>query len=286
MTALVRQSFFEQAAHAVIGAMRSPHTRAAYAADLARWIAFARVADFDPASATLMDATSFRDLQLGERSAASAHRTIAALSSVYGKLLRASMQTGQRIVAANPFHPAMLGWPVQPREGKTQAVDDLAARRMIAAAEQAGDLRAVAVLRMLWETGLRRASVAAIRPELLTGGRLLTQIKGGKEAAVVVPPAALAALRALFAAGGKMPTVSGINRIVTLYAQRARAEGVTPHGFRAAFVTAAYDAGVPEYEIQAAVHHADPATTRRYDRGARGGAVAATVAARRDSGEL
>lgn len=58
MTALVRQTLFEQAAHALIAAMRSPHTRAAYAADLARWIAFARVADFDPASATLMDATS------------------------------------------------------------------------------------------------------------------------------------------------------------------------------------------------------------------------------------
>lgn len=50
-----------------------------------------------------------------------------------------------------------------------------------------------------------------------------------------------------------------------------------PHQFRATFITEALDAGVPLHEVQAAVHHADPRTTQRYDRGARGAGVTAAL---------
>lgn len=53
--------------------------------------------------------------------------------------------------------------------------------------------------------------------------------------------------------------------------QLARAAGVTkrihPHSLRHTFVTAALDAGVPLRDVQDAAGHADPRTTRRYDRG-------------------
>jgi integrase/recombinase XerD len=46
----------------------------------------------------------------------------------------------------------------------------------------------------------------------------------------------------------------------------ASAGRVNPHSFRHAFVTLARDAGVPLEDVQDAVGHADPRTTRRYDR--------------------
>ena len=42
---------------------------------------------------------------------------------------------------------------------------------------------------------------------------------------------------------------------------------VSPHSLRHGFVTAALDAGVPLRDVQDAAGHADPRTTRRYDRG-------------------
>jgi len=39
-----------------------------------------------------------------------------------------------------------------------------------------------------------------------------------------------------------------------------------PHSLRHAFGTAALDAGVPLRDVQDAMGHADPRTTRRYDR--------------------
>ena len=52
---------------------------------------------------------------------------------------------------------------------------------------------------------------------------------------------------------------------------------VHPHSFRAAYITDALDSGLQLHEVQAAVHHADPATTLRYDRRERGAGVAAQV---------
>ena len=39
-----------------------------------------------------------------------------------------------------------------------------------------------------------------------------------------------------------------------------------PHTLRHAFITAALDAGVPLRDVQEAASHADPRTTKRYDR--------------------
>jgi integrase/recombinase XerD len=51
----------------------------------------------------------------------------------------------------------------------------------------------------------------------------------------------------------------------------AREAGITkrvgPHTLRHAFITAAFDAGVPLRDVQEAASHADPRTTMRYDRG-------------------
>jgi site-specific recombinase XerD len=41
---------------------------------------------------------------------------------------------------------------------------------------------------------------------------------------------------------------------------------LSPHGLRHSFVTLALEAGVPLHRVQDAAGHADPRTTRRYDR--------------------
>jgi site-specific recombinase XerD len=69
------------------------------------------------------------------------------------------------------------------------------------------------------------------------------------------------------AASGERLDRHGAARIV---ARTARTAGitkrVTPHTLRHAFITAALDAGVPLRDVQEAASHADPRTTRRYDR--------------------
>jgi integrase len=46
----------------------------------------------------------------------------------------------------------------------------------------------------------------------------------------------------------------------------AAADRLSPHSLRHAFATAARSEGVPLEDVQDAMGHADPRTTRRYDR--------------------
>jgi site-specific recombinase XerD len=110
------------------------------------------------------------------------------------------------------------------------------------------------------------------------GHRTLTVTrKGGK--VVTVPPAPRTARATglaigertsgpvCLAADGRRLDRHGAGRMVRKAARRAGiAKAVTPHTLRHAFITAALDAGVPLRDVQEAASHADPRTTRRYDR--------------------
>ena len=59
-------------------------------------------------------------------------------------------------------------------------------------------------------------------------------------------------------------------RMIRRLARRAALDGageIRPHSLRVAFITGAREAGVPLEDVQDAAGHADPRTTRRYDRG-------------------
>jgi integrase/recombinase XerD len=63
----------------------------------------------------------------------------------------------------------------------------------------------------------------------------------------------------------------GATALITRWTSRRRrraglAKKVGPHTLRHAFITAALDAGVPLRDVQEAASHADPRTSRRYDR--------------------
>jgi integrase len=278
---------FEQAALALIAAKRSEHTRDAYGRDLNRWLDFCHVIDVNPTAPPLDATTAFRDHLQANLSNESARRVIAAMSSIYRALLAA------RAVRVNPFHPAVLSWPPANALPKTQLVSDTNAQAMIAHAradvDAARGARDTAILQLLWDTGLRRASVARVLRATYRNGALRAIVKGAKEVEIALPTSSVAAVDYWLAVASPSPylfpgprgpiNVATINKIVKQRAKAVSAGHVHPHCFRAAFITAGYDAELPEYEIQASVHHSDPKTTRRYDRHARGGAVPAAVAA-------
>ena len=60
------------------------------------------------------------------------------------------------------------------------------------------------------------------------------------------------------------------NGMIRRLARHASLDGAAdsrPHSLRVAFITGAREAGVPLEDVQDAAGHADPRTTRRYDRG-------------------
>lgn len=295
-TALITQRFdaFERAALAVIDAKRSEHTRDAYRRDLDRWLRFCGTHDVDPCRVPLAAATMFRAELIALVSNASAQRVLASMSGVYRVLL-----TGGG-VTTNPFHPSVLAWPKLSGVNHTALVSDETAQAMIAAceAEMTGSgaekawrgARDAAILRLLYDTGLRRESVASIRRENIRGAALYVVVKGGAEVETQLPEVTQRAIARWLAVAWSSPFlfpgevhashihVKSINYIVKRRGATVGAPDVHPHCFRAAWATSAYNAGLPEYEIQAGMHHKDPATTRRYDRGARGLTAADKVA--------
>jgi integrase/recombinase XerD len=112
------------------------------------------------------------------------------------------------------------------------------------------------------------------------GHRVLHIIrKGGRRATVALAPVTASALDDYLAGRttGPLFTTATARRLDEPAAFRrirrlARAGGVdgadalSPHSFRHVFVTAALNAGVSLQDVQDAAGHADPRTTRRYDR--------------------
>lgn len=273
---------FERAAQAVIAAKRSPHTKAAYRRALAKWLAFCEAEGVNPGMPTLEDVTEWRDALEARYANESSRLHVAAMSSVYRTLHRG------KAVPTNLFHPGMLAWPPANTLGATKAVTDEDANKMLDAA--AANPRDFALLRLLYDTGLRRSSVAAIQRETFDAKRGIVRavVKGSKDVELDLPDNAHEAVKQWLRFAPESPhlfpgrrgrhiNVATINKLVRIYADKVGAIGVHPHAFRAAYITAAYDAGLPEHEIQAAAHHSDPKITRRYDRGARGKKVAKAV---------
>lgn len=284
---------FERVACGFAASRGAGGTREIYLVDLGRWIKHCKRLKVDPAAPTLEAATSFRDALQDVLAALTVRRILSALSSMY------EAACANRAATWNPFRAQALPRPPSTDYAKTEALSDADAEKIIAAAEAEGtDLgfRDAAVLRILYETGLRISPVAMmLRSNLFDRGdqqiaRVLS--KGAKLVEVEIPAKARLALDAWLARApasnwvfpseknfGK-PLARGVFSVrLKVYAKAAGISGkVHPHRFRASYATAALDAGVPLVDVQRALHHADPSTTLRYDRGKRGAGVADAVA--------
>ncbi|SHN88994.1 Phage integrase family protein, partial [Geodermatophilus obscurus] len=134
-------------------------------------------------------------------------------------------------------------------------------------------------------TGSRIAEVlgADVRDYRTDHGHRVLRIrrKGGKIASAVLPAPAIRALDTLIGertsgpiflnhdGTGRYPyrSVHSQLRRLAHAAGVASADLTKPHTFRHAFATEALSRGVPLQDVQDALGHADPRTTRRYDRG-------------------
>ncbi len=251
-----------------------PATREAYARDLRAWGGFLAPLDVEVLAAHRVHVDAFvREGEEAGVSPATVARRLSALSGFYAYAL------DEGLIARSPV--AQVRRPRVSHESPRLGVDRAGLRALLDAAQASGE-RDHALACLLALSGLRvsetlAADVADLAHE--RGHRTLRlRRKGGKRQTVALAPRTAAALDVMLggrSSGPLFATRSGrrMDRHAALKVVRrlARAAGighvVSPHSLRHGFVTAALDAGVPLRDVQDAAGHADPRTTRRYDRG-------------------
>jgi len=259
----------------------SPHTIGAYGRDLDQWAQFLVESErAAPARAdALMLAATMRDVRawlaaLHARGldAVSVARKLAAVRSLYRFLAR------RGVMRRNPARDVRA--PRLARKLVTFLPADEAAA-VVDARGLGGDARArdVAILEMLYATGLRVSELAGLDLEAIDREARTVRVlgKGSKERMV---PYGAPAARALDAYLGRRATDRGpvfVNArggrlssrsIHTIVRRAARAAGVTrrvsPHTLRHTFATHLLDRGADLRVIQELLGHSRLSTTQRY----------------------
>lgn len=295
----MKASAFERAARAHIASRGSAGTRKLYEGDLAAWLAHCAAEGVSPDEPDLAASTSFRDAIVQKYQPSVVRRILSALSSMH-----------EAAGVNNVFNGKRLQRPERDDVALTKEFTENEARALIAAAEaeyledeSTTALRDSVVLHLMNEHGLRIGTVLGLRRErvLRNGDSITIQVRPKKKGYVEVVLTSIAAaalaqwldedpdLKSGFvfpAPNNRQPLDTRIiGKRLVIYGKRCGVENAHPHRFRATFITAAFDAGVPLNEAQAAAHHSDPKSTLRYDRGRRGTGVADTVAAFRKKRE-
>lgn len=255
----------------------SVHTRRSYAGDVAGWRKFCAAHDVDPLTARRPHVDAWaRTLEEDGLRPASIGRRLAAVSSWYGFLVT------EQVLAATPTEHVRR--PKISDEGETPGLTRDERRRLLAAAAEHGSARSLVLLSLLAHTGLRIGEALSRDVEHLAhdrGHRILKlQRKGGRGGRTILTAPVVRVLDEYLGertTGPLFITKTGQRmgqpeawRMVHRLAARAELDGagqIRPHSLRVAFITGAREAGVPLEDVQDAVGHADPRTTRRYDRG-------------------
>ena len=279
-----------------LAAKQSEHTRAAYARDIGitrqqrasrapSWLAWCRAQEVHPVTGVtgLHVARYARRLEAAGLSPASAARKLAAVSGWYAWLARRGhISTSPATGAATASQPAG-GPPATPRLTRDQALALMHAADTAPGPQRA---RTAALMAVLLFTGARVGEVIGADVGDLgldQGRRVLWVARNGQRHGLPLPPAAAARIDACLAirparAGPLFATRTGgrlfaadVWRVVRRLAARAAlppdlAEHLGPHAMRYSFAILYLDAGGSLRELQNALGHADPRTTRRYDR--------------------
>jgi integrase/recombinase XerD len=260
----------------------SEHSRTAYAKDAGWWLAFCATSDTDPTRARATDAddyeTALRETGLAKSTRA---RRLAAASSWYAYLVRAD------VADRNPFF-GMERPSVSADASPTRGMTPKQLGGMLSYARDHESTRTYALLATLATTAGRIGSVLALTLEGLghdQGHRVADLVvKGDHKKRVVLVPLAIEAIdrhlagRELRSADYVFATRTGqpmdepaAFRLVRRVAKAAgipHHDTLSPHSMRHSYATALLNKGVPLADVQDAMGHADPRTTRRYDRDA------------------
>jgi integrase/recombinase XerD len=275
---------------------RSVHTRRAYARDIAEWLGWLAGVGRDPLAATETEAANWaRRLDADGFAAQTKARRLSAVSDWHSWLKR------QHRIAVNPL--AGLARPKVGRDtSTTPGLTKAQALAILAAADASRGPQAArtsALMSALLLTGARVSEITgADVADLGTdrGHRVLwVTRKGGERQALALPaPAAvrtdaylagrgdtagLPALRGqpglrrvLFATGpGNRMLPADVWRLVRRLGKAAGLPAdlvarLGPHAMRHSFATLYLDSGGSLRDLQDAMGHVDPRTTRRYDR--------------------
>lgn len=261
-------------------AQNSRHTLVAYTRNLNAYCAWLDGLGLDLMTVRRVHVDGFRHTLAGAPSTVA--RALAALSSFY----RYAIAEG----AADRNPVGTVNRPnVDADHSSTQGLTREQAKALLAVARR-DDPRSYALVSLLMFTGIRisealGASTADYGHD--AGHRTLNiRRKGGRSAKVAVPAPAVVALNSYLGTSGadlvfgqsqSLPLFttstgrpwqrSEAFRTVQRLARRAGIEGrISPHSLRHTFATIALDSGTSLHALQDSMGHADPRTTRRYDR--------------------
>ncbi|MFI5841220.1 tyrosine-type recombinase/integrase [Catenuloplanes sp. NPDC051500] len=265
----------------------SAHTRAAYKRDITGWLTWCDDHGISPLAVTFLQVNTYaRELET-TLAATTVARKLSAMSSWYDFL------TKLQALPANPVSGADRPHVDRDHSG-TVGLTPAEVDALLAAADAATGPtadRTRAALALLADLGLRVGELCGLDVTDLgyeRGHRAVRFTgKGGKARRRALAPGTAAAVDAYLHAraateggpvldGPLLVTARGgrLDRhaVFRLVRQLARDAGLpaweqlSPHSLRHAFATTARSEGVPLEDVQDAMGHADPRTTRRYDR--------------------
>lgn len=275
-----------------LASRKSPRTRRAYRKDVEHFMRVLGIQSADDLrrvdhKAVLAWEAYMRETEHAE--ASTVRRRLAALSSLFKHLVK------HGVADRNPVRDVERP-PINRREGFTPAFSKAQARRLLDMPrdDTVPGLRDRAALSVGLQVGLRRAEIAALRVGDLHINRGFDSLrvvrKRAKKDALAINPQTAQRIRAYLSAGGHADDFDGplfrplrqngqqrsprrhlnpdaIDRIVKKYAARiGLARGYSAHSMRATFITTALDNGCSLEDVQRAAGHADPSTTKLYDR--------------------
>jgi integrase/recombinase XerD len=255
--------------------------RTAYRRDLADWWRWCAAHDLAVLEAARVHVELYaRELEAAGRSPATVARRLAALGGLYQYAIDEDVLV--RSPVAHVRRPRVADDTQTTGLARDQLRALLEAARQRAATGRGAGARDLALVTLLAHNGLRIGEALAANVEDLGTERghqvLRITRKGGRRAMVALAPVTARALDDHLAGrttGPLFTTATGRRldepaafRMVRRLARAAGLDGaaLSPHTFRHAFVAAALDAGVSLRDVQDAAGHADPRTTRRYDR--------------------
>jgi integrase/recombinase XerD len=269
----------------------SPATRRAYRSDVAGFVAFLGLRQVDELRQVDRAAVVAwkRSLQDAGAKPSTIHRKLSALSSLFAHLVE------QQLLRMNPCRDIPRP-PQNRRQGATPAFSTAEARAILEAPSEdtLQGLRDRAILSVGFQAGARRASITRLCVKNLFSDSgyecLRFEWKGGFEHTVALHPQTAERIRTYLAAAkhgddldgplfrpirGNQTAVSprrflhpeAVDRILKHYARKAKVKGrFSAHSMRATFITTALDNGASLERVQEAAGHANPGTTKLYDR--------------------
>lgn len=285
------ESFQAMVALALGQITKNRNTLDAYWRDVMSWLDFCSRKGIDPSTARRQEAAAWIDdmREAGVQSKTRVRR-MSSLCSIYRELRRElTDRDGKEIppvvTVRNPF--SIDDGPRRergnPRKATPVARPDAVKSLVDTCDDSPIGLRDRAILRLLWATGIRRSSAIAMQIEDLHEDRegYLTEVhaKGDKRVRLLVRGQAATALASWLACLQEAGITTGplwrsrtaalseraLWKMLRRRSTRAGIPPVSPHMLRVSFLT--YNRAGLEAKQEAA-GHADPATTRLYDRAA------------------